>query len=118
MAAPQPASPPPSGLLPPPTPPRPSSGRSPSPSLAAANLSYRWLAPLTRLVTELDVSEQDPLAAIVEANVKAQVANVVRTDIITRAWARGSPVHVHGWLYLVEEGRLKDLQISQGPGPN
>jgi len=60
----------------------------------------------------------DALRTIVEANVKAQVANVLRTDTVARAWAKGTPVHVHGWLYLVEEGRLKDLQISEGPGAN
>jgi carbonic anhydrase len=79
------------------------------------------LAPLTELVTSLDVCSKaapEALPVIVEENVKVQVANVLKTDTIARAWEAGKPVHVHGWVYLVEEGRLKDLQISQGPGSN
>jgi len=80
----------------------------------------RWLAPLTTLVASLDISEEHvsdehALPVVVEENVKMQVENVANTEIMRKAWASGKPVHIHGWVYLVEEGRLKDLQISQGP---
>jgi len=78
----------------------------------------RWLAPLTSLVSSLDIvdgPDEVALPIIVEENVKMQVANVITTDTIQKAWASGKPVHVHGWVYHVEEGRIKDLQISQGP---
>ncbi|KAF8485405.1 carbonic anhydrase [Gautieria morchelliformis] len=79
----------------------------------------RWLAPLTELVVSLDICAKpapEAVPIIVEENVKAQVANIIKTDTVTTAWAAGKPVYVHGWVYLVEEGRLQDLQISQGPG--
>ncbi|KAF8591743.1 carbonic anhydrase [Ramaria rubella] len=78
----------------------------------------RWLAPLTELTASLDVCSKpvtEALPIIVEENVKLQVANIVKTDTIASAWAAGKSVHVHGWVYLVEEGRLKDLHISEGP---
>jgi len=80
----------------------------------------RWLEPLTELVRSLPVSapsvpDAEALPVIIEENVKTQVANVVRTQTISNAWTSGKSVHVHGWVYLVEEGRLKDLNITQSP---
>ncbi|KAF8519344.1 carbonic anhydrase [Hysterangium stoloniferum] len=80
----------------------------------------RWLNPLTELVRSLPVSaptvpDAAALPVIIEENVKMQVANVTRTQTISDAWASGKSVHVHGWIYLVEEGRLKDLNITRGP---
>ncbi|KIJ34973.1 hypothetical protein M422DRAFT_61329 [Sphaerobolus stellatus SS14] len=80
----------------------------------------RWLAPLTSLVASLDISgpevpDAEALPVVVEENVKMQVENVVSSEIIRKAWSAGKNVHVHGWVYRVEEGRLQDLNISQGP---
>ncbi|MBI5462045.1 MAG: carbonate dehydratase [Gammaproteobacteria bacterium] len=46
-----------------------------------------------------------------ELNVVEQVANVCETTIIQDAWARGQPVDVHGWIYGLGNGRLRDLGI-------
>jgi carbonic anhydrase len=46
-----------------------------------------------------------------ELNVEAQVANVCRTTIVQDAWRRGQPLAVHGWIYSVSDGLLKDLDI-------
>lgn len=47
-----------------------------------------------------------------ELNVIAQVRNVVNTSIVTDAWARGQELVVHGWIYGLKDGRLKDLEVA------
>lgn len=46
---------------------------------------------------------------LVELNVLTQVLNVCHTTIIQGAWTRGQPVCVHGWVYEMATGQLKDL---------
>ena len=53
-----------------------------------------------------DRARQDRLA---ELNVLAQVRNVERTTIVQEARQRGVPVEVHGWIYSLEDGLLRDL---------
>jgi carbonic anhydrase len=47
-----------------------------------------------------------------ELNVMAQVANVCRTTIVQEAWQRGSSLAVHGWIYSVSDGLLRDLNLT------
>ena len=47
-----------------------------------------------------------------ELNVIEQVANVCRTTIVRDAWARGQQLTVHGWIYGLKDGLLRDLQCS------
>jgi len=44
-----------------------------------------------------------------ELNVMAQVRNVCRTTIVREAWARGQELSVHGWIYSLRDGLLRDL---------
>ncbi len=46
-----------------------------------------------------------------ELNVIEQVANVCQTTIVRDAWARGQELAVHGWIYAVGDGLLRDLKI-------
>ncbi len=46
-----------------------------------------------------------------ELNVTAQVANVGHTTIVQDAWRRGQPLAIHGWLYSLEDGLLRDLDL-------
>lgn len=41
-----------------------------------------------------------------------QVENVARTSIVREAWKKGRDIHVHGWVYELENGRLRDLEVS------
>jgi carbonic anhydrase len=51
-----------------------------------------------------------------ELNVIAQVANVCHTTIAQNAWQRGQPLTIHGWVYSLEDGMVKDLECSvDGP---
>nr|WP_163503286.1 carbonate dehydratase [Halomonas socia] len=47
-----------------------------------------------------------------ELNVKAQVDNLARNKIIQRAWQRGQPLAVHGWVYGLGDGRVTDLDCT------
>ena len=51
-------------------------------------------------------------ARLCELNVAAQVTNVARTDAVIHAWERGAPVAVHGWIYDVADGLLRDLNVT------
>jgi carbonic anhydrase len=47
-----------------------------------------------------------------ELNVLEQVTNVCRTTIVQDAWRRGQPLGVHGWIYGLQDGLLRDLGLS------
>ncbi|MGH9419297.1 MAG: carbonic anhydrase, partial [Thermoanaerobaculia bacterium] len=44
-------------------------------------------------------------------NVIEQVVNVSQTTIVRDAWARGQSLAVHGWIYDINDGLLRDLDI-------
>jgi len=52
------------------------------------------------------------LDKLCELNVIEQVVNVSRTTIIQQAWNRGQEVSVHGWIYGIADGLLRDLNVS------
>jgi len=58
------------------------------------------------------VNETERLDLLCELNVRQQVVNVGNTTIIQDAWARGQAVTVHGWIYAVADGLLRDLGLS------
>jgi len=47
-----------------------------------------------------------------ELNVQRQVMNVVHTTVVQEAWRRGQSLNVHGWVYALEDGLLRDLQLT------
>ncbi len=46
-----------------------------------------------------------------ELNVIQQVANVCHTTIVQHAWKSGQELTVHGWIYSIQDGILKDLNV-------
>ena len=50
--------------------------------------------------------------ALVELNVLEQARNVCRTTIVGDAWQRGQMLVVHGWVYGLHDGLLKDLSLT------
>lgn len=47
-----------------------------------------------------------------ELNVIEQVANVCQTSITRDAWDRNQPLTVHGWIYGLKDGLVRDLNVS------
>jgi carbonic anhydrase len=68
------------------------------------DIYYQYERQIGRLPT-LE-QRQDKLC---ELNVLSQVANVCHTTIVQNAWARGQDLSVHGWIYGIRDGLLRDL---------
>lgn len=47
-----------------------------------------------------------------ELNVIEQVVNICDTAIIQDAWSRGQELDIHGWIYDLRDGLLRDLEVS------
>jgi len=62
-------------------------------------------------LTHIDDPEKR-LDRLCELNVVEQVLNVARTTIVESAWQRGQELVVHGWIYGLEDGLLRDLGVS------
>lgn len=56
------------------------------------------------------------LRLLATLNVVQQVVNVARTTILQDAWERGQAVTIHGWIYGLENGLLRDLGVSMNRG--
>jgi carbonic anhydrase len=63
-----------------------------------------WLAGIS--------GEADRGDRLSELNVIEQVANVCQTSIARDAWERGQELTVHGWIYALQDGLLRDLQTD------
>jgi carbonic anhydrase len=48
----------------------------------------------------------------VELNVLEQVLDLGKTSIVQAAWERGQEVHVHGWVYDIHDGMIRDLKVT------
>lgn len=57
-------------------------------------------------------SDKARVDLLCEMNVAHQVRNVCRTTVVQDAWAANQPLHVHGIVYDVADGLVKDLEIS------
>ena len=80
-------------------------------------LSDNWLRHLqdvrqTHHERLADISDEFASARLCELNVIEQVANVCHTSIARDAWERGQPLSVHGWVYGIQDGLLKDLEAT------
>lgn len=77
-----------------------------------------WLAPIVdiyRRRTELlgaIADEAVRVNTLCELNVELQVKRVAATPIIAAAWQAGRPLGIHGWIYGLRDGLLRDLGVS------
>lgn len=62
------------------------------------------------LLSKID-DETERLNRLCELNIIEQVVNVSRTTVAQNAWARGQSLAVHGWIYGIGDGLLRDLGI-------
>ncbi len=85
-------------------------------------LSDNWLKPVRDLhdqhQRELGELDRDGrFNRLCELNVQAQVFNVGRTSTLRDAWARGQSISIHGWIYSIGNGLLRDLGVSVTGSP-
>jgi len=55
--------------------------------------------------------DNERLRLLCELNAREQVLNACRTTIVQAAWERGQELSVHGWIYGIEDGLLRDLGV-------
>ena len=80
-----------------------------------------WLHPIREIWNEHRVEfdaiadERARMDRLCELNILRQVQNVASDVFVQEAWARGRDLWVHGWVYAIGDGLLKDLNVSVGP---
>ncbi len=57
-------------------------------------------------------NKESRLDLLCELNVMTQAAHVCHTTIVQNAWQRGQQLAVHGWVYSLKDGLLKDLNCT------
>lgn len=62
------------------------------------------------LIGELPPEKRADLLS--EINVVEQVYNLGHSTIVQSAWKRGQKVLIHGWVYGMQDGKLRDLEVS------
>lgn len=73
-----------------------------------------WLQPITmlyrkhrRLFDSLAPLERE--SRMCELNIEMQVRRIAATPLVEKAWMRGQDLHLHGWIYEIGDGLLRDL---------
>jgi carbonic anhydrase len=85
-------------------------------------LADHWLEPIRRLARAyaVDLGREPGMEArrdrLAELNVIEGVRRVSETPILQKAWRRGADIRVHGLIYGLKDGRLRDLDCTVGPG--
>ena len=81
-------------------------------------LINKWIRNIKEVykenITELQKIEveQERFDRLVELNVKAQVYDLAKTSIIQQAWVNDTGLEIHGWVYGLNDGIIKDLKVS------
>lgn len=57
------------------------------------------------------LGSEESVNKLCEMNVVTQVYNVCQTTVVQEAWKRGQELTVHGWIYSLQDGLLKDLDV-------
>jgi carbonic anhydrase len=57
-------------------------------------------------------NEEERFNRFVEVNVYEQVYDLAKTSIVQAAWSNGQELMIHGWVYGVHNGIIKDLQLT------
>ncbi|MDT0691264.1 carbonate dehydratase [Salegentibacter sp. F188] len=56
--------------------------------------------------------EKERFDRFVELNVKEQVFDLAKTSIVQNAWDKDQELHLHGWVYGLDSGIIKDLEVN------
>ena len=77
-----------------------------------------WLAPVratyrrNRQAIDGIESVSERIDRLCELNVKDRVRDVASMTIVRDAWSRGQPLAVHGWIYGLKDGIVRDLVVT------
>src|SRR5215510_7161766 len=59
-----------------------------------------------------EVDPEKRINLLCEVNVRQQVLNVCHTSIVQNAWREGRELAIHGWIYAIADGLLKDMGFT------
>lgn len=62
-----------------------------------------------RETIDYQTKPQDRLNKLIELNVEEQVMNLAKTSIIQKAWKSRKKPEIHGWVYSLEDGLIKEI---------
>lgn len=84
---------------------------------SGGGLVDHWLAPIVELYARhramLDaLPEPARLDRLCELNVALQMRRLAATPVLRAAWARQAPLTLHGWIYGIGDGLLRDLRTT------
>lgn len=77
-----------------------------------------WLQPIRDIADHCDRSlaviadREGRLNRLCELSIAAQVESLSRTPIVRSAWKRGKTVSIHGWVYGLDDGLIRDLECT------
>jgi carbonic anhydrase len=77
-----------------------------------------WLAPVREMCRRCAIElallpdEEARINRACELNVEMQLRRVAATPVVRAAWQRGQSIAVHGWIYGIEDGLLRDLGLK------
>jgi carbonic anhydrase len=76
-----------------------------------------WLHPIREVAQEhhaelMSFTERERLNRLCELNVIRQVRNVASDIFVQEAWKRGQPLAIHGWVYSLSNGLIRDLGVT------
>jgi carbonic anhydrase len=83
-----------------------------------------WLHPIREVFTDNRVAleaipdQRDRLNRLCELNVVRQVRNVSSDVFVQDAWGRRQDLSVHGWVYSLGNGLVKDLNVTTSGAPS
>ena len=82
-------------------------------------LSDNWLRHVQDVATKHErelhgLAEEARHRRLCELNAREQVQNIAQCPAVQEAWERGQPLEVHGWIYDLKDGLLRDLKVSHG----
>jgi carbonic anhydrase len=76
----------------------------------ATGVVASWLEPLRQVLAREE--EKPDWARLCEINVVAQVKALAASEPVRKAWASGQELTLHGWIYDLHDGLLKDLRVT------
>ena len=74
----------------------------------------RHIQDVTRFneVELLSIDKTERFDRLCELNVIEQVKNTANTTIVKEAWKKGANLSIHGWVYAIDDGIIKDLRTT------
>jgi carbonic anhydrase len=81
---------------------------------AVGGLLEHWLE---NVKVKMPKQRRVTLDHLCELNVIEQVRNLSNNTIVQKAWKQGRKLFIHGWIYSISNGLIKDLKVTQSGLP-